>query len=86
MPLTLVGVDGLQVHDVADDVVLVRDAVAAQHVAGVAGDVQRLAARVALDQRDHLRRGPAAHTGNLHAHAKAWPCRTHRQSSRSRSS
>lgn len=51
---TLVSVDGLQVHDVADDVVLIADTVASEHVAGVAGNVQGLAARVALDQRDHL--------------------------------
>jgi len=52
-----VRVDGLEVHDVPDDVVLVADAVAAQHVAALAGDVQRLAARVALQQGDHLGRG-----------------------------
>jgi hypothetical protein len=50
----LVGVDRLEVHHVADDVVLVGDAVAAVHVAGDARDVERLAAVVALDQRDHL--------------------------------
>lgn len=55
----LVGVDGLQVHDVPDDVVLVLDAVAAEHVAAGARNVQRFAARVALQQRDHLRRRPA---------------------------
>src|SRR5687768_1830568 len=35
------------------------DAVAAVHVAGGAGDVERLAAIVALDERDQLGRGPA---------------------------
>jgi hypothetical protein len=44
---------------VADDVVLVVDAVAAVHVARHARDVQRLAAAVALDQADHLGRGAA---------------------------
>src|SRR3712207_8425148 len=37
-------------------VVLVHDAVAAVHVPGHAGDVERLAAVVALHQADHLRR------------------------------
>ena len=55
----LVGVDRLEIQDVADHVVLVRDAVAAVHVAGGARDLQRLAAAVALDQRDHLRRRAA---------------------------
>ena len=39
-----------------DDVVLVRDAVAAEHVPAVPRDVERLAAVVALQHRDHLRR------------------------------
>ena len=39
----LVGVDRLEVHDVADDVVLVGDAVAAVHVARHPRDVERLA-------------------------------------------
>ena len=34
----------------ADDVEFVGDAIAAVHVAGLAGDVQRLAAIIALDQ------------------------------------
>src|SRR5882672_9694200 len=38
----LVGVDRLEVHHVTDDVELVVDAVAAMHVAGGTGDVQRL--------------------------------------------
>ena len=52
-----VSVHRLQVHDVADDMILIHDAIAAVHVAGDAGDVQRLAAVVALQQADHLRRG-----------------------------
>src|SRR3712207_5098722 len=55
----LVGVHRLQVHDVADHVVLVHDAVAAVHVPRHARDLQRLAAVVALDQADHLRRRAA---------------------------
>src|SRR6266851_6368721 len=43
-----IGVDRLEVHHVTDHVVLVGDAVAAMHVAGGAGDVERLAAIVAL--------------------------------------
>ncbi len=50
----LVRVDGLQIHHVADDVVLVADAVAAQHVSAHARDVETLAAAVALDERDHV--------------------------------
>jgi hypothetical protein len=48
-----IGVHRLQVHHVADDVVLlVRNAVAAVHVARLAGDVQGLAAVIALHHRD----------------------------------
>ncbi len=54
----LVGVDRLQVHDVADHVVLVGDAVAAVHVPRRAGDVQRLAAVVALEHGNVLHRKP----------------------------
>ena len=36
--------------------VLVRDSVPAEHVPGVARDLQRLPAVVPLQQRDHLRR------------------------------
>ena len=55
MALTFVRVDGLEVHRVTDDVVLVADPVRAEHVASDARDVQRLATVVSLDQRDHLR-------------------------------
>ena len=48
----LVCVDRLQVHSVADDMILVHDAVAAQHVPCGARDVERLEARIALDHRD----------------------------------
>ncbi len=40
----LVGVHHLEVDHVARDAELIRDAIAAQHVAGGAGDVERLAA------------------------------------------
>ena len=52
----LVGVHGLEIHHMADHMILVGDAVAAMHVAGEAGDLQRLAAVVALHQGDDLRR------------------------------
>ena len=45
----LVGVDHLEVDQVARDAELVADAVAAHHVARHAGDVERLAAGVALE-------------------------------------
>ena len=47
-----IGVDRLQVGRVAHDLELGADAVAAVHVAGDAGDVERLAAIVALDEAD----------------------------------
>mmetsp|Transcript_19535 Transcript_19535/g.28172 ORF Transcript_19535/g.28172 Transcript_19535/m.28172 type:complete len:354 (+) Transcript_19535:133-1194(+) len=50
----LVGVHRLQVHHVPDDVVLVRNAVPSQHVPGLPGHLQGLAAVVALDHADHL--------------------------------
>ena len=48
----LVRVDGLQVHDVPDDVVFVAHAVAAQHVSSRPRDVQSLAAVVAFQNRN----------------------------------
>src|SRR6266702_403803 len=53
----LIGVDCLEIHDVADDVELVGDAVAAMHIARDPRDVERLAAIVALQERDHLGHG-----------------------------
>ena len=49
-----IGVDRLEVGGVAHDVEFGADAVAAVHVAGDAGDIERLAAIVALDQADRL--------------------------------
>src|SRR5688572_10582458 len=49
-----VGVDRLEVHHVADYVELVGDAVAAVHVAARTRDLERLAARIALQQGHHL--------------------------------
>src|SRR5271166_6865450 len=51
-----VGVDRLQIGEVAHDAVFDLDAVAAMHVARRARDLQRLAAIVALHHRDHFRR------------------------------
>ncbi len=39
-----VGIHHFQIHHMADHAVFIRDAIAAQHVARHAGDVQRLAA------------------------------------------
>ena len=50
----LVGVDGLQVRGVAHHLEFGGNAVAAMHVAGNPGDLQRLAAIVALDEADRL--------------------------------
>src|SRR5438445_8281906 len=55
----LVGVDHLQVDDVADDAELVGNPVAAEHVARSTCDIQRLAARVALQDRGDLGRSAA---------------------------
>ncbi len=52
----LVGVHGLEVRRMAHHVILDLDAVAAVHVTRHAGDIQRLAAVVALDDRDHFGR------------------------------
>src|SRR5688572_6863399 len=55
----LVGIDNFEIYHMADHAELVRDAVAAQHVARRARDVQRLAAGVALHDRGDLGRGRA---------------------------
>ncbi len=52
----LIGVHRLKVHHVPNDLEFLGNPVAAVHVAGVAGDVEGLAAVVALNQRDHFRR------------------------------
>eukprot|EP00952_Eustigmatos_sp_NYUAD-ZCMA_P012189 49035-Eustigmatos_ZCMA.PRE.1 len=56
---SFVCVDRLQVHHMPDDMVLIGDAVAAEHVARHASDVERLAARVALHDRGDLHGGGA---------------------------
>ena len=50
----LVRVDRLEVHDVPNHVILIGNPVPAEHVTRLARDLERLAARVPLDQRDHL--------------------------------
>src|SRR3546814_10899151 len=52
----LVSVDRLEIHDVTDDAVLVRNPVAAVHVARRPCDVERLATVVPLDEADRLGR------------------------------
>lgn len=66
----LIGIDRLEVLGVAHDVIFDLDTVAAMHVAGLAGDVQRLAAIVALDDGDHFRR----HSVFVHQTADAQRC------------
>uniref|UniRef100_A0A8U7NYB1 Uncharacterized protein n=1 Tax=Corvus moneduloides TaxID=1196302 RepID=A0A8U7NYB1_CORMO len=63
---TLVGVDGLEVHEVPDDVELVADPVAPQHVPRVPRDAQRLPARVPLQHRHHLGGSPAGTRTGTH--------------------
>src|SRR4051812_13891076 len=55
----LVGVHRFEVQHVADDVELIRDAVATMHVACDTRDVESLAGRVALDQGDRFWCGAA---------------------------
>src|SRR5690349_7463131 len=55
----LVGIHHLEIDDMAYDAILVRDAVAAVHVARGAGDVERLAAGIALHHRRDIRRRAA---------------------------
>lgn len=52
--LTFVRVDRLQVEEVSDDVILVGDAVAPQHVSGLPGHFQGLPTVVPLHNGDHL--------------------------------
>ena len=51
----LVGVDGLEVHHVPDDVVLIAHPVPPEHVPALPGDGERLAAVVPLQDGNHLR-------------------------------
>ena len=52
---SLIGVHGLQVRDVSNDVVLVDDAVAAQHVSCISCNSERLSTVVTFDDADHFR-------------------------------
>jgi hypothetical protein len=71
----LVGVDGLEIEHVPDHVELVDDPVAAVHVARHPGDLERLAARVALHDRRDLRRRLAV---VLHAPRRRQPLQSER--------
>ena len=50
----LIGVDHFQVHHVTHNRVVIRDSIAAKHVARAAGDIQCLAAGIALDQANEV--------------------------------
>ena len=52
----LVGIDRFEILRMAHDMVTDLDPIAAVHVAGDAGNIQRLSAIVALDEADHLGR------------------------------
>src|SRR5262245_13099398 len=69
----LVGVDHLEVDDVADDAELIRNSVAAEHVARGARDVERLAAGIPFHDRGDLDRGRAfvLHTAKAQAALEA---------------
>ena len=47
----LVSVDGLEVHDVADDVVLVTYSIASEHVATRAGDIQSCVVNINIKEQ-----------------------------------
>ena len=50
----LIGVDHFQVRHVAHNRVVIRDAVAAEHVPSTAGNIQRLTAGIPLDEADEV--------------------------------
>lgn len=52
--LTFVSVDGFQVQDVTNDVILVCNAISSQHVSGLSSDIEGFTARVPLEHRYHL--------------------------------
>lgn len=66
---TLVCVYSLQVHDMADDVVFIRNAISSQHVSGLSGNIQSFATAIPLQHRDHLRYGPVSATTHTLAEA-----------------
>lgn len=47
---TLICVDGLQVHDVTDDVVFISNAISSQHVSGLPGNIQSFATAIPFQQ------------------------------------
>ena len=51
----LIGVDSFKVHRVAEDMIFLRNAIAAMDVAGDTGNFQRLAAIVPFHEGDRLR-------------------------------
>lgn len=52
--LTFVSVDGFEVQDVTNDVILVCDAISSQHISGLSSDIEGFTARVPLQHRYHL--------------------------------
>ena len=53
----LVGVDRFQIYHVAHHVELVGDTICSKHIARDAGDIERLTARIAFDDRGNFVRG-----------------------------
>lgn len=51
---TLVCVYSLQVHDMANDVVFIWNAISSQHVSSLSGNIQSFATAIPLQHRDHL--------------------------------
>lgn len=54
---TFIGVHRLQVHDMPDHVILIRNPIPPKHVSGLASNVQGLPTVIPLQQRDHFRGG-----------------------------
>ena len=51
---TFVSIDSLQVHNMSDYMVLIRNTVSAQHISSSSGDVQCFPAIITFQNRDHL--------------------------------
>merc|ERR1719220_2700928 len=51
---TFVSIDSLQVHNMSDYMVLIRNTVSAQHISSSSGDVQCFPTIITFQNRDHL--------------------------------
>jgi hypothetical protein len=51
----LIGIDCLQIAHMSDNVILIDNTIAAEHISGISCDLESLAAVVTLNHRNHLR-------------------------------